>query len=438
MTHSMQKEIKIDLPTRTEQRYVVLDAERFLALISPAVERKKFSDNDYVQTIYFNNEDHVVPFGLSLKARRYLPSSPDYPVLDNSIYFLDLKSGLDQDKQKTRLEVSLEEATKFINKNYHFSEKPLRPYVAVVYWRRHYLPKNTDDIRLTLDTNLRYFFFPPNQKKGIEIGREDDFARLEIKIGKSDEKFNTLMSRVIREMGIFPVISKKSVAYRFLGKYLAQKFGKPFYKELKDCEIEAKLETDSEKILPKIKNLFRKKNNDFQLPNHFPYTTQSASINRYYKNKVDPFKALLRGNVARIVRKEGLEIINDKFGLSCILKRKEIKGNAVPINSELLTSAELLGELHRRRKAFYLANIKTGRFYHISLDCCSSQSGILYEIEIEYTGRYLENKTDEPQELTEKLIIDDIAQITKILLDKFPELKPSQLTKQAWLGIKIK
>jgi len=434
----MKKEIKVDLPSRIEYRYVIPDAGKFLALIGPSVERKKFSENECVQTIYFNNEEQIVPFGLSLKARRYLASPPNYPLLDDSLYFLDLKSGLSEDKQKTRLEVTLTEATKIINEKYHFPGKPLRPYVAIIYLRRHYLPKGAENIRLTLDTNLKYFFFPPNQRKGIEIGREDDFARLETKIGKSDEKFNDLMNRATKEIGISPVISKKSVAYRFLHKYLTEKLGKPFYKELKDCEIEAKLEAASEEIFYQIKNLFRQQVDAFQLPNHFPYTAQSASINRYYKNRDDFFKALFRGNVARIVRKEGLEIINDKFNLNCILKRKEVKGDLIPINSKILSSAELLGQLHRRRKAFYLANIKTGRFYHISLDCCTAQSEILYEIEIEYTGRYLENKTDEPQELIEKAIIDDIAQITKILLDKFPELKKSQLTKQAWLGITSK
>jgi len=121
----MRDKIKIDLPTRTEKRYIISSPEIFLDRISPYVERKRFSNNEYVQTIYFNNDEHVVPFEFSIKARRYMPGFSDCPVLENATYFLDLKRGKGEDKQKVRLEAKLEEATKIINKEYSFSKIPL-------------------------------------------------------------------------------------------------------------------------------------------------------------------------------------------------------------------------------------------------------------------------------------------------------------------------
>jgi len=71
------------------------------------------------------------------------------------------------------------------------------------------------------------------------------------------------------------------------------------------------------------------------LPPHFPYTFESASINRYYRDDEGLFKAMLRRNEAEIVKKSNVEVAKDPFGLNCILKREEIKGNIVPIDSEM-------------------------------------------------------------------------------------------------------
>ena len=425
----MKDKIKIDLPIRTEERYIVHLDENFLDRISPYVERKIFSDNEYVQTIYFNNEEHVVPFEFSIKARRYLPNPPKSPVMDDSIFFLDLKRGSNKDKQKIRLKATLEEATKIINERYSFSEIPLRPYVLIEYLRQHYIPKNTRKIRITYDTNIKYFFFPKDQKEAVEIGRENDYARVEIKKEKPDKYFDNLIREILQETNAVPVISKKFTAYNLIGLYHVRTSGKPFHKELKGYEIEAKLEVDTEEIFQRIKQFFKDRNSEFRLPQHFPYTFESASINKYYRNSKGLFKAMFRGNEAEIVRKGNPEIIRDPFGLNCILKRKEKKGDVVPVNSRLIRSAQLQGELYRMRKAFWVENPQTRRFYHISLDCCLGLPGTLYQLEVEYTGRY------KPEVGREEEIVEDIAKLTKTLIERFPELKPSQLTKQDWLGI---
>lgn len=429
----MKDKIKIDLPTRIEKRYIISSSENFLDRISPYVERKRFSANEYVQTIYFNNDEHVVPFEFSIKARRYLPNLPDFPVLDDGVYFLDLKKGKGNDKQKIRLEATLKEITKIVNERYSFSEIPLRPYVLVEYLRHHYIPKNTKNIRLTLDTNLRYFFFPPNQKKGVEIGKEDGYTRLEIKERTPNKSFDSLIGEILREINAFPVISKKFTAYNFLGLHHIKTSSKPFHKELKGYEIESKLETNSEEIFQKIKQFFKENKSNFRLPSHFPYTFESASINRYYRNNEGSFKAMLRRNEAEIVKKSNTEVVKDPYRLNCILKRKETKGNIVPINSEILSSAKLQGELYRMRKAFWVENQQTSRFYHLSLDCCLGLPGTLYEVEVEYTGRYTDS---EGRQDAQEEIIKDIAKITQTLIEKFPEVKPSQLTKKDWLGVK--
>lgn len=428
----MKNSIKIDLPTRTEKRYIIFSPENFLEKISPHVERVKFSENEYVQTIYFNNEEHVVPFEFSIKARRYLPRPTfNYPPLDKGVYFLDLKRGVGENKQKVRLETTLEEATEIVNEEYPFSKPPLRPYILVEYFRQHYFPKNVKDVRLTLDTGLRYFFFPSNKRLRIGIGREDNYSRVEVKKAKPNENSTRWLEKILREPDAFSVISKKFTAYNLLGLYHAKTSGKPFHKELKGCEIESKLETETEGIFQEVKQFFKEDKSHFKVPSHFPYTFESASINRYYKEGDGLFKAMLRRDEVEIVKKGDVEIMKDPGELNCILKRKETKGNIVPIDSEIIASAQLQGELYRMRKAFWIVNPQTDRFYHISLDCCLGLPGVLYEMEVEYTGRYNTKSKDTKEED----IVEDIASITKALIKNFPSLKPSQLTKRDWLGV---
>jgi hypothetical protein len=427
----MDKRIKIDLPERTERRYVIPSPQKFLDKISSFMERKKFSDNEYVQTIYFNNDEHTLPFDLSIKARRYLPRLPSHPVLDEGLYFLELKIDKGEYKQKVRMD-----AAKIINEEYSFLEKNLRPYILVEYHREHYTLKNQEKARVTIDDNIKYFYLPPNQKKWILIGKEEDYARLEVKEKRSNKNFSILIKKILEDFDVRPIISKRFTSYNFLNKYFLAKNKIHLYKELNDCEIESKLEIknkiDPETVFQEIKQYFKKNNSKFKLPKHFPRTLESASINRYCKNKNGLFKISMKGDKMRIIFKSKKEILKNSKKLTCILKRKERKGDYFSIWSKSIESAELLEEIKRKKKFFYIVNSLTKRFYQISLDYCYNYfNKNLRQIEIEYIGRSIKLKTAE-----ENKIVEDIAKITEILLKKFPALRPSQQTKEEWLRIK--
>ena len=423
--------VHVDLPKGTERRFLLPDINHFLNITSPHLERKRFSHNEYIRTIYFNNDQHVVPFETSIKARKYL-KEPETYNFDPDSYFLDLKKGHGQDKEKIRLEATLEEATEIINREFKFSDKPLRPYILVEYLRQHYIPKDSSDIRLSVDNNLRYFYFFDDKKEPVFLG-EENHPRLEIKEGKVDERFINWIGGIIESLNLIPIISKKFKAYNLLCQYHSKTSGKPFYKEIRDYEIESKLDLDSENLFQKVKQFFVN-NSDFILPQHFPYTFESASINRYYRNDGISFKAMFLGDDIEIVRKSESEVLDDMFKLGCITKRKETKGEIIKFDSNLISLSHLEGELHRMRKAFWVENPRNNRIYHISSDCCLGAPGDLYQMEVEYTGRYgMQDKTDL---VREREIVDDIAKITKDLLKNFPSLIPSQKTKMGWLGIK--
>ena len=100
----MSKKIYLTLPQRTEKRYVILSQEKFLDRLSSIAARVILSDDEYVQSIYINNEDHFHPFFYSTKLRRFLPQPSNLPRLDDGTYFLDEKRVVAGHVEKERYE----------------------------------------------------------------------------------------------------------------------------------------------------------------------------------------------------------------------------------------------------------------------------------------------------------------------------------------------
>lgn len=236
---------------------------------------------------------------------------------------------------------------------------------------------------------------------------------------------------MLNEFNAIPVISKKGQAYNSLCQYLYRKDNIDFLKELKEIEIESKLEAQSDAVFSLIFESFRPGNLFYKIPDHFPHIFESSSLNRYYQGEKGGYKLMLRPDSMSIIRKGSEEVCKNSEALSCILKRSEIKERFKSIKPELFSRDKLEGELYRYRKAFWLENPETRRLYHISLDICLTYAEALYEVEVEYSGRYIDQVDSSPE--IEQVIIDEIARITKVILSLSSDLKESTLTKQAWL-----
>ena len=114
--------------------------------------------------------------------------------------------------------------------------------------------------------------------------------------------------------------------------------------------------------------------------------------------------------------------------MNCILRRKEQKSERIPITPEILANATMLGELSGER-AFWVDNAHNGRIYHLSTDRCINGSGEFCELEIEFVGS--KRSTGNASEVE---IVGDIAFLSKFMLDRFPQLRPSTLTKERMAG----
>ncbi len=417
---------------RKEERYILSHskAKDFLKEISCFAYPKSYKTN-YNHTIYFNNKEHEIPFTASIKARKYSTSTFDKKLNLKEKWILEIKKEILENKKflktKQREKLELKEIFGKLRGKKKIGNiqitTPLKPYIADSYRRRHYRIKKNSDFRITIDDKIDYFIHK-NNLETEKIGNED-YIRVEIKI-PTEELYSSeykKIKNILTNLNALRCISKKDAGYNFLTTYLRNK--KKRVVPQSNIEIEAKfsLKEDQEYVFHKIKHDF--KNNlvlNFSILKEFPYTLESGKLHEYF---IDSSKHILRisrkGDKGTFTKKGTGEIIKDKFGLNCIIKRDEDK-NTIPKN---ITPEKKFKTIYRKRKYFLIENENTKNSYCILIDRSSYLNNQIYQIEIE--GLLLKSSKKE------KEIIDEIATISNILTTKYPILKPTSLTKFNWL-----
>lgn len=454
----LEKKIDSDLSDRQEERFFIplSFTGLFLQGINRILKVKRFSDREVAETIYFNNLAHEVPWGTSLKIRHYKRnlscSGRKIRLSNDQRYLLEVKKESDKgsySRRKERKEVPLEEVIDLVNSQGDFIN-PLHPYVGTEYLRCHYVPFSDLPIRVTVDTSVSYWFFSSSEI-GLFLGSEP-YLRVEVKSHYSvlDSEAYRSISDLLNSCHAKPIISKKYMAYNLLCRYRT-KLGQKFSKELREHEIEAKLlleAKDVSYIFRELQQIFGDKKGRFRTEEIFPYSFESASINEYFcyergRKKEEALKFLFKGGWFKTIYKEGLEIVDNSLGLSCITKRREVKFSPYQIfspssyldlrekrQSQLKRDIFFLGNLMRLRKAFWVESTETGRLYHLSVDQCTHGDNRMYQLEIEYSASPKLSKESDP----ENSIIEDIAFIAEQIKSSFSSaVKPTALTKFQWL-----
>ncbi len=372
----------------------------------------EYSDKKITQTVYLLDDEQIWSLGVSLKARRFLrdySSGITGVEIGNCDFRFEIKTETSEAdvKQKEIQATTLNEATELAREIF----PGIRPYLLVEYQRQHFVqPKSNSWYRVTIDDNLRFWFFPAGEAKAIcikDFGLAGDIIRLEIKVDPAREQAAAVMNLIngLAKIGAQPIISKKFEGLNAIKFWLDKTASNPMTKELPDCEIEAKL-TIATPINPNaffasMKNLFVAETKPIVVDPTYPFTMTTASVNHYWRKKgeadstTEGIKILSRGTIARPVLKSHTTLINQRLG---IIERKEIKGKRfLPAQTTFLEvirqngfnpdELEYLGYCLRSRKAIWLSDRETGRIYHVSLDRCTARGkNPLYQIEIEYSG----------------------------------------------------
>jgi len=421
-----------DLLIREELRYLCDSPQEFISLIHRFFTQTRFSENDSIETIYFDNDEHVLPFIASARARRYCTSTCELPALNNDQYFLEFKVSDGTTKSKERSEDSLERATEIANERPLALRGLLRPYVAIQYHRNHYVPRRGTGMRVTVDTDIRYFFFPQGEKNAVAIGQENHFGRVEIKDAGSHPHLRTTLSQALDRTHSIPIISKHFTAYRFLHTYRRTHFPRAPVNEFPTQKIKTKLEAPglSERLFHPARDIFTNNTSmTHTICPTYPYVAESARIHRYHLINDHVVKALVRGNRVSIITPTHNTQEYEQRGHLLILNRSQRTEFSHLRECASILSSPLAAEIESKKKMFWLSNRLSGRMYRIALDRSTHETDALYQIEIEYQG------ATAPVDPSLDAIAHDIETIAQRLTAIDPGLTYSQRTKSQWLNL---
>lgn len=445
---------------RSEKRFMIslADLPRFLRGMSKILEPQVFSENQIARTIYFNNPDYPVPWGWSIKARRYLPDFSQVVFLNpRELYRLEIKTQKEGDiREKIQKELPLEEVPQFISE---VAGLNLQPYAVDEYQRGHFVSRqNPAALRVTVDKNVNYGFLEDTSMPAIWVG-DEEFARIEIKAApehRAGAEYQKVL-QFLADFSVWPVISKREHALSLIGLQLDKK-GRQLRKEITDCEIEAKFlvrHPDPAGLLLALKKHLQRGEENYEVVSYYPFTQEGATINHYWSRRdssgqvVEGMKLMFIGQKVKPVFKKETQVWPDTDGLDCVLERKELKGQpfifTVGAYDDFLrktTKAQgqlnYVGYLSRSRRAFWPESIGTRRVFHISLDQCRSfDDRIEWQMEVEYTGRHVEHLEGNDSEKLKLAIQQEVTGLSREVLSFCNKdgrhLIPTTLTKFDWL-----
>ncbi len=449
---------RLDL-LRNEHRFFLLPEAggNFLVWLEREWEEIRFSPNPHVLTLYFESDEHEVPFGTSVKARQFFPTPITLipPTWDEEFRF---------EVKGTRHEVErMKTAPKFLRLAEAVSEArsllkipALRPYLAVGYERRHFVPRDGSPIRFTVDREIRYWFLGPGVGGVAPLG-DERILRLEAKVPVGEEEHPGWVDlrRSLGTYGALPINSKRNEGFARIGQYLADRFGLGVTRDLVGYEIEAKLlvhHDDPLALFRQIKEWTKRETLPILLPDHFPFTIDAETVNQYWAEEsdvglVDGLKVLFRGEQFNSVLKTKSEVLDPEIG---IVKRREVKAKSVAYSpqayremvtswSERARSPRFLGHLIRWRRAIWPEEVNSRRVYHISLDRCAAagRQMPLWQIEIEYIGSIRGGAA--PTRDLERTVVGELQHLVGCLLVCANQggrvvLEPTTLTKFQWFA----
>lgn len=199
---------------RSEQRFTIISGKQNRIILESPVELQeiKYSDNPINRTVYIGEED-LVPWGVSFKARKYLPefSPNDFTINYDETYAFSIKKVLDKEtetsKKSPNLIINLKKAIDITSTEIG---KQVGIYLITEYNRQHFISSDTN-LRITWDKETSYWKF---QDKPIFLYKEK-LERVEIKVSTdmlTDTKIIKLIEVILNNRGKSD-LSKKETGF---------------------------------------------------------------------------------------------------------------------------------------------------------------------------------------------------------------------------------
>ncbi len=389
--------------------------------------------NPYNQTLYFNNDEHEVPFTYSIRARRYenRPLRNRFKLNPKDEWIFELKTTRSVNGRFIRHKRRDEEFSlrEILDRLGHVKKlggvkirHKLMPYAAASYARSHFL-ENQKGIRVTVDDDVRFYRFT-GELTGRMLGKAShSIVELKIPPRKTSSPLANELQRIMRDESGVQGISKKATTFNLIADEF-RKAGEAYDIPSHDTEIEAKIavDGDGQDAFHAIREDFARGTVDrFRLSPDYPRVMETGKLHHYVITPTNDYLRIepKRPSEYRIV-KEDLELTEDPYQLGNVIRRKETTGEARP---SLLKQPSRI--LQRKRKYFMVEKTDGTGEYAIVIDRTTHKGHELYQMEVE-------DVLDSPSFGIEQRSVADVASIANFLVDEY-SLEPTTLTKGEWL-----
>lgn len=395
-----------------------------------AIADEVLFENPYNWTIYFNNDEHEIPFELTLRARRYskTPIGKYFKPNHNDVWNFETKSEKLAARRfwiKERSELKLSKIVDRLKKmrsagGIRFSSE-IRPFTAVSYLRKHYVSKVDRKLRATVDTDIKYYYFG---KSGLAsgIGRPD-YALIEIKNSKGSVNVAAAksISDALVEFSVWEAPSKKDTSYYLLGKKI--KAGEGWTTADKNTELEIKfsMAEKDQHIFHDLRNAVLNSEID-GLRLKYDYVIENNRLRRYaFKKGGEYLRYGSKDTFDTLTFKTEGKVVSDPFRIGYIMKRRK---TTVPYGKEQILGFSPV--LRRKRKYFIIEEERGGVLdYCVTIDKTVCRNKELFQLEIE---AYVSSSDRE----RERIATRGLGLLSKEVISRY-HLKPTKLTKFDWV-----
>jgi hypothetical protein len=421
--------------TRAEIRYYIdrRKAPRTRKILTHLMNRNIFPD-PYNQTLYFNNNDHEVPFTYSIRARRYEtgPLRSSFTLDPDSKWIFEYKTTRSSNGRFIRYKrrddgQTLSDVIARVGKIRKLGgvniPHRLFPYSAASYVRNHFL-ESARGIRVTVDEDVRFYKFT-GKLTGKTIGRADH-AIVELKVPphRTGSELESELQHLLRDQDAYQGISKKATVFNLIDEQ-RRKAGEAYRVPRHDTEIEAKIALDSETedaFTGIREDIAVGKIGGFRLSRKYGGVTETGRLHRYALTPNNDYVRVEGNGDPRHFHtvKEEVEVANDPYNLRNVIRRHEV---VEPTNAQLLKQP--MKTLQRKRKYFMVEETTGRNEFAVVIDRTTHRGHELYQMEID-------DILNSPTYDLEKRSVTGVATIANFLVEEY-SLEPTTLTKGEWL-----
>src|SRR3989475_12605570 len=323
---------------RAEIRYYIdaHKAQRFKLNLFELMSLNSFP-NPVNQTLYFNNEEHEVPFTYSIRGRG-AERKPLRARLNGKLSakgMFEVKNARSEDgrfiRNKRRNEMlPLREILSRANRMNRLGRvripHKLGLYAAASYSRNHFLESDRG-LRVTMDENVRYFTF--EGLAGTMLGASNRaIVELKISPGRTSSPLVRKIHGLLRKENAEQGISKKATIFNLI-EDRARKSGEAYKEPSHNTEIKAKVALDAEdqELFPRIRNdLSEGKIEGFRLSDSYPNVMETGKLYHYVRVPTHEYVRFETSGQSRSATiKENFQVVQDPYRLGNVIKRREIE-----------------------------------------------------------------------------------------------------------------